>query len=548
MSKTFATHEVLNQPPELDGINLFASDAALKDAVLREGGGWGEARLMTFGDWLGQRGTQHLGDQANRHEPQLKTYDRFGHRIDEVEFHPAWHGLMTRAVAEKVHALPWAEPKVGAHVIRAASAFMFNQIEAGVCCPMAMTFAAIPVLRDSPDIADAWAPKTLSADYDPSCQPIEHKHGALIGMAMTEKQGGSDVRANTTRATDIGDGAYELVGHKWFCSAPMSDAFLTLAQTDQGLSCFFLPRWRPDGGRNAFHIQRLKDKLGNRSNASAEIEYAGAFAFLLGDEGQGVRTIIKMVHHTRLDAAISAAGLMRQALVQALHHAAHRSAFQKKLIDQPLMQNVLADLALEVEAATTLVMRLAGAFDRASGDPAEQDFARLATAIAKYWIGKQAPRLIVEALECLGGNGYVEESTLPRLYREAPVNSVWEGSGNVICLDVLRAIERRPETLDALLNELEKARGADRRLDAELNRLKSGLLERARQEDQARVLVEQIAQTLMGALLVRHAPPAVADAFCASRFTEDKAGRQFGTLPRGLDHGAIVERALPMRR
>ena len=501
---------------------------------------------MTFGAWLGHPDTHHLGEQANRHVPQLKTYDRFGHRIDEVEFHPAWHSLMQTAVAEQVHALPWVEPKSGAHVIRAASAFMLNQIEAGVCCPMAMTFAAIPALHDGPELAAAWMPKIFSGDYDHSCQPIEDKRGALIGMAMTEKQGGSDARANTTHATAIGGGAYELVGHKWFCSAPMSDAFLTLAQTERGLSCFFLPRWRPDGSRNAFHIQRLKNKLGNRSNASAEIEYAGAFAHLLGEEGQGIRTIIKMVHHTRLDAAISAAGLMRQALAQALHHAAYRTAFQRKLVDQPLMRNVLADLALEVEASTALVMRLAGAFDRASSDVAELDFGRLATPIAKYWLGKQAPRMIVEALECLGGNGYVEESILPRLYREAPVNSVWEGSGNVICLDVFRAIERRPETLHVLLGELEKARGGDRRLDAWLDRLKAYLLNQEQQEDQARLLVEQLALALMGALLVRHAPPAIADAFCTSRFDDDPIGRQFGTLPRGLDLTATIERAQPM--
>ena len=548
MPTTFATHEVLNQPPEPDGVDLFASDSALKDAVQREGGGWGRERLAKFGAWLGQADARRLGDQANRHVPQLRSHDRFGRRVDEVDFHPAWHGLMTRAVGEQVHALPWAEAVSGAHVVRAASAFMLNQVEAGVCCPMAMTFASIPALSDGPDIAAAWMPKILSADYDPSCQPIEHKRGALIGMAMTEKQGGSDVRSNTTSGTAIGDGAFELVGHKWFCSAPMSDAFLTLAQTEHGLSCFFLPRWRPDGSRNAFHIQRLKDKLGNRSNASAEIEYAGAFAHLLGEEGQGIRTIIKMVHHTRLDAAISAAGLMRQALAQALHHAAHRAAFQRKLIDQPLMMNVLADLALEVEAATSLVIRLAGAFDRALTDGAEEGFARLATAVAKYWIGKQAPRVIVEALECLGGNGYVEESILPRLYREAPVNSVWEGSGNVICLDVLRALERRPETLQVLLDEIEKARGGDLRLDARLDRLKAFLMNQEMQESQARILVEQLALTLTAALLVRHAPPAIADAFCRSRLDDEIGGRQFGTLPNDVDFAAIIERALPMKR
>ena len=500
---------------------------------------------MAFGDWLGEPETRRLGDQANRHCPELRTHDRFGHRIDEVEFHPAWHRLMARAVAEELHMLPWSQPKSGAHVIRAASAFMLNQIEAGVCCPMAMTFAAMPALEDGGPITAAWVPKILSADYDSRCQPIDSKRGALIGMAMTEKQGGSDVRANTTRASALGGGAYELVGHKWFCSAPMSDAFLTLAQTERGLSCFFLPRWRPDGSRNAFHIQRLKDKLGNRSNASAEIEYAGALAYLLGEDGQGVRTIIKMVHHTRLDAAISAAGLMRQAVAQALHHAAHRSAFRKRLVDQALMRNVLADLAIEVEAATVLVMRVAGAFDRASGDSEEQDFGRLATPIAKYWMGKQAPRVISEALECLGGNGYVEESILPRLYREAPVNSVWEGAGNVICLDVLRAIDRSPEALQAVLREIEKARGSNRWLDARLDHLVKSLPDWQQQEAQARVMVEQLALALTSALLAQHAPARIADAYCASRLSSD-SGRQFGTLPSGLDLTAIIARAQPM--
>jgi putative acyl-CoA dehydrogenase len=545
MSYLFATHEVLNQPPPLDGVNLFASDAALMDGVQREGGGWGRQRLMAFGDWLGKAETYRLGAQANRHGPELRTHDRFGHRIDEVEFHPAWHRLMARAVAEQIHALPWTDPQRGAHVVRAASAFMLNQIEAGVCCPLAMTFASIPVLRDNTEVSRAWLTKILSADYDPSCRPVDDKRGALIGMAMTEKQGGSDVRANTTRATAVGDGVYELAGHKWFCSAPMSDAFLTLAQTERGLSCFLVPRWRPDGSRNAFHIQRLKDKLGNRSNASAEIEYSGAFAQLLGEDGHGIRTIIEMVHHTRLDAAISAAGLMRQAVAQALHHAAHRTAFQKRLVEQPLMQNVLADLAIEVEAATALVMRVAGAFDRAPHDSMEQAFVRLGTPIVKYWIGKQAPRMIVEALECLGGNGYVEESILPRLYREAPVNSVWEGSGNVICLDVLRAIDRHPEALEVLLQEIEKSRGGHRLLDARLDRLAASWPDWQGREDQARTMVEHLALALGGALLVRHAPSFIADAYCGSRLV-DGCGRQFGTLPRGHDLPAVIERARPV--
>jgi putative acyl-CoA dehydrogenase len=538
------THEVENQPPPLEEVNWFEHDRALLEAVEREGGGWGRERLTRFGAWLGQAVTIRLGEQANRYPPQLRTHDRFGHRIDEIEFHPAWHELLGRAVAEQVHALPWSAARSGAHVVRAASAFLLNQVESGVCCPLAMTFAAPAALSDAPALAGAWLPKILSATYDPRPGPAADKAGLLIGMAMTEKQGGSDVRANTTRARALGDDAYELIGHKWFCSAPTSDGFLTLAQAPAGLTCFLVPRWRPDGTRNAILIQRLKDKLGNRANASAEIEYAGALAWLVGEEGHGVRTIIKMVHHTRLDAAISSAALMRQALAQALHHAEHRTAFQRRLIDQPLMRNVLADLALEVEGATALVMRLARAFDRGANDPAERGLARLATAIAKFWVCRRAPGAIAEAMECLGGNGYVEESILPRLYREAPVNSIWEGAGNVVCLDVLRALEREPDSLEALLAELQSARGADLRLDARLVRLSNLLADRGSLEPRARQLVEQLALALQASLLVRHAPAPVADAFCASRLS-DSPGRQFGVLPAGLDLAAICTRARP---
>jgi putative acyl-CoA dehydrogenase len=538
------THEVANQPPPLEEVNWFEHDRVLVEAVEREGGAWGRERLTQFGAWLGQASTIRLGEQANRYQPQLRTHDRFGHRIDEVEFHPAWHELLGRAVAEQVHALPWSERRSGAHVVRAAAAFLLNQVESGVCCPLAMTFAAPAALSDAPALAGAWLPKVLSSAYDPRSAPAKDKSGLLIGMAMTEKQGGSDVRANTTEARPLGDDAYELIGHKWFCSAPTSDGFLTLAQAPAGLTCFLVPRWRPDGARNAMLIQRLKDKLGNRSNASAEIEYAGALAWLVGEEGHGVRTIIKMVHHTRFDAAIGSAALMRQALAQALHHAEHRTAFQRRLIDQPLMRNVLADLALEVEGATALVMRLARAFDRAAQDGAERGFARLATAIAKYWVCKRAPAAIGEAMECLGGNGYVEESILPRLYREAPVNSMWEGAGNVVCLDVLRALEREPDSLEALLAELQNARGADLRLDARLVRLTNLLADRSSLEPRARQVVEQLALALQASLLVSHAPAPVADAFCASRLS-DSPGRQFGVLPGGLDLGAICTRARP---
>jgi putative acyl-CoA dehydrogenase len=535
---------VENQPPPLEEVNWFEHDRALIEAVEREGGAWGKERLSRFGAWLGQASTIRLGEQANRHPPQLRTHDRFGYRIDEVEFHPAWHELLGRAVAEQVHALPWSEAQPGAQVVRAASAFVLNQVESGVCCPLAMTFAAPAALRDGLALADAWLPKILSTTYDPRSVPAADKAGLLVGMAMTEKQGGSDVRANTTQARALGNGEYELIGHKWFCSAPTSDGFLTLAQAPAGLTCFLVPRWRPDGTRNAILIQRLKDKLGNRSNASAEIEYAGALAWLIGEEGHGVRTIIKMVHHTRLDAAISSAAVMRQALAQALHHAEHRMAFQRRLIDQPLMRNVLADLALEVEGATALVMRLARAFDQGAKDPAERGFARLATAIAKYWVCKRAPAAIAEAMECLGGNGYVEESILPRLYREAPVNSIWEGAGNVVCLDVLRALERAPDSLEALLAELQSARGADLRLDGRLVRLTNLLADQENLEARARQLVEQLALALQASLLVRHAPAPIADAFCVSRLS-DSPGRQFGVLPGGLDVAAICARARP---
>ena len=513
-----ATHEVANQPPPLEDFNLFEQDVALRAAVLHEGGAWGEARLGRFGAWLGEASTLRLGEQANQQPPVLRSHDRYGRRIDEVGFAPAWHELMGRAVAEQVHALPWVDPRPGAHVVRAASAFLLNQVESGVCCPIAMTFAALPALRAAPEIARTWAPKILSAEYDPSAQPVAAKRGAVVGMAMTEKQGGSDLRATTTRAEPDGKG-YRLIGHKWFCSAPMSDAFLTLARDEAGLSCFFVPRWRADGSRNAIHLQRLKDKLGNRANASAEIEYLGASAQRIGEAGHGVRTIITMVHHTRLDAALSSAALMRQAVAQALHHAAHRSAFQKRLIDQPLMRNVLADLA-------------------AAG------FARLATAVTKFWVCKRAPATVAEALECLGGNGYIEECVLPRLYREAPVNSIWEGSGNVVCLDALRTIARDPAALDAVLAELDRARGADLRLDAWLVRLRNGLRDEAEPELQARRLIEHLALALQAALLVQHGPAAVADAFCASRLA-DGGARQFGALPRGLDLALICERARP---
>jgi len=507
------THEVTNQTPPLEDFDLFASDAALREGIEREGAGWAVTHLGEVGRRFGSAGFLEAGRLANRHTPELRTHDRTGRRIDEVAFHPAWHDVMRQAMAFGVHNLPWREPKPGAQVARTAMHSMLSQVESGSCCPLTMTFACLPSLRHQPDVAAEWEPRVLGTDYDPRSVPAAEKPAVLIGMAMTEKQGGSDVRANSTRATPIGAGGpggeYELVGHKWFCSAPMCDAFLTLAHTGRGLSCFLAPRWRPDGTRNPIQLQRLKDKLGNRSNASSEIEYRGAWARMVGEEGKGVRTIIEMVHHTRLDCVGGSAGLMRHAVAQALHHARHREVFGKRLADQSLMRNVLADLALESEAATVLMLRLARAYDAAPADEGEAAFARIATAVSKYWVCKRAPFLITEAMECLGGNGYVEESILPRLYREAPVNAIWEGSGNVISLDVLRAMVREPDSLPALLAEIRLA-GADRRLARTLDEVEGALSDPTDAELRARALVEKLALALQASLLLRNAPSAIA--------------------------------------
>jgi putative acyl-CoA dehydrogenase len=542
------THEVLNQPPPLEGYNLFDHDRVLGEALGREGGGWAQERVRRFGEQVGGEPLR-WGEQANKNVPVLRTHDRFGHRIDEVDFHPAWHKLMDLAVTNELHALPWREPRPGAHVARAALFYLLSQVEAGVLCPIAMTYSVVPALRLQRDLAAEWEPRFTSNVYDSRMIPAAEKRGAICGMAMTEKQGGSDVRANTTRARPLGRGGpgaeYEVTGHKWFCSAPMSDAFLVLAQTERGLSCFLLPRWCPDGTRNRFHLQRLKDKLGNRSNASSEVEFAGAWARMVGEEGRGVPTIIEMVNHTRLDCVIGSSAWMRQAVAQALHHCAHRSAFGKKLVDQPLMQNVLADLAIESEAATTAMMRLARAYDEGASDERQNLFKRLATAVVKYWVCKRCPVAVGEALECLGGNGYVEESMLPRLYREAPLSSIWEGSGNVMCLDVLRAMGRSPESVEAFFAEIDLARGADRRLDAFVDRLRDDLADFDAVETRARVVVERMALALQGSLLARYADPAVADAFSASRLGGEH-GLAFGTLPRGVDFRRIIERARPV--
>ena len=541
------TQEVLNQPPPLEGVNVFEQDRALVEALERENAGWARERVRRVGAIAGGEAIL-WGVQANAYPPVLRTHDRYGQRIDEVEFHPAWHDLMKTALEHELHALPWRSPQPGGQAARAALFYVLSQAEAGFGCPISMTHAAVPVLRAEPEVAREWEPRITSLDYDPRSMPADRKKGALCGMAMTEKQGGSDVRANVTRARPIGrsgsGGEYELTGHKWFCSAPMCDVFIVLAQTDRGLSCFLLPRWRPDGTRNGIRLQRLKDKLGNRSNASSEIEIEGAWARRIGEEGRGVRTIMEMVNCTRLDCTIGSAAIMRQAVAQATHHAAHRSAFGKLLIDQPLMQNVLADLCVESEAATVTMMRVARAFDDARTDESQQAFCRLATAVAKYWTCKRAPAVAAEALECLGGNGYVEESMMPRLYREAPVNSVWEGSGNVICLDALRVMGRSEGAMAAFFDELRAARGSSRQLDAFVADLEKELSDLDAIETRARRIVERMALALQGSLLVRHGDPAVADAFCASRLTADH-GLAFGTLPRGTAFQRIIDRARP---
>jgi putative acyl-CoA dehydrogenase len=540
------THEVTNQPPPFEDVDLFALDPVLAEAVRREGAGWAEPHLHALGKLNGTGEALRWGDQANAHPPVLRTHDRYGRRIDEVEFHPSWHRLMEVAISNGIHAMPWREPRPGAHVARGAMVLMVTEVEAGHVCPVSMTFAAIPALRAEPDLVEEWRPRLTSLDYDPRSVPSTEKAGALCGMAMTEKQGGSDVRATTTRAEPLaGDGEYSLTGHKWFCSAPMSDAFLVLAQAPAGLTCFLLPRLLPDGTRNGFYLQRLKDKLGNRSNASAEIELDGAWARRVGEEGRGLPTIIEMVNVTRLDCVLGSSGLIRRAVSEAIHHAAHRRAFGKALIDQPLMRSVLADLSVESEASTAVAMRLAGAADAAeAGDEEAALLRRIGVAAAKYHVCKTTVGVVAEALECIGGNGYVEESGMPRLYRETPLNSIWEGSGNVNALDVVRILTRTPEALDALTSEIDRAAGADRRLDRHAARLKEGLRGRGDLEAEARRIAEAVATALQGSLLVRHAPPPVADAFCATRLSEE-GGRSYGTLPPGADAGSIVERHRP---
>jgi putative acyl-CoA dehydrogenase len=537
------THAVTNQPPPLAGYDA-ADDRALLDALGREGAGWAEPDIQRLGRQAGSEQAQEWGRLANESPPRLRTHDRYGHRVDEVEFHPAWHELMRTAITSGLHAAPWQDDRPGAHVARAAGLYVWGQADAGHCCPVSMTYAIVPALRHAPDLAKQYERLLAARVYDPGLHaPPAAKQGLLAGMSMTEKQGGSDVRANTTTAAPAEDGTYRITGHKWFTSAPMNDLFMVLAQVDgHGLSCFLLPRVLPDGTRNGMRLMRLKDKLGNRSNASAEVEYDQARAWLVGEPGRGVRTILDMVNATRLDCVLAAATGMRLGVIHAAHHAGHRRAFGKRLADQPLMRNVLADLAIESAAATTVAMRLAGATDRAAGgDEGEAAFRRLALAATKYHVCKQAPAHAAEALECLGGNGYVEESGLPRLYREAPLGSIWEGSGNVAALDALRALTREPLAAEAFFAELAAAAGADRRLDDAVARLRRDAQDPG--EAAARRLAEDMATALQAALLVRHGDPAVADAFAATRLAGDR-GRAYGTLPDGTRTGEILARAI----
>jgi putative acyl-CoA dehydrogenase len=537
---TDPAREVLNQAPPLEPANLFELDVALVEALEREGGGWGADLAREAGAVAGSVEAREHSRRAERNEPRLTTHDRYGNRIDAVELDPSWHWLLEGAVARSIHSLPWREPRPGAHVVRAALFELWSNANDGVMCPVSMTYAAVPALRDgAPELAAEWEPRLTAPDYE---------RGALAGMAMTERQGGSDVRANITRAEPAGDGSYELHGHKWFCSYPPCDVFLVLAQAPGGLSCFLVERGA------GMEFQRLKDKLGTRSLPSSEVEFRGAMGRLVGEEGRGVPAIIRMVNHTRLDCLLGSAAGLRRGTLEAVHHARHRSAFGAPLVDQPAMRNVLADLAVESEAATVAALRVARAYD----EPSEAAFRRFATAVCKYWVSKRAAAHAAEALECLGGNGFVEDSGMPLLYRDAPLNSIWEGAGNVAALDVLRAIVREPEGLPAFMAECELAAGAEPRLDAHLAHVRARVQETcagpggATAEERlaagqfaARRLVEDLAVALQASLLVRHAPPAVADAFCAGRLEGDR-GRVYGTLPAGVDAGAIIERAVPV--
>lgn len=544
------THEVTNQVPELQDYNLFTTDIALGDGVRRWQAEWHEEKLLQLGAKLGSKEVSRLGELANHHLPELSTHDRVGRRIDFVEFHPSWHELLSMLRSEALHALPWMAPRSGAQVARAAGYFLHSQVEAGSLCPTTMTFASIPVLQNEPQLFSALQQKLFSRKHDPRDMPLEQKRSILIGMGMTEKQGGSDVRTNSTLARPFsgqGRGAeYLLTGHKWFFSAPMCDAHLVLARTEGGLSCFFVPRWRPDGSKNAVLVQRLKDKLGNRSNSSSEVEFVDAYGIMVGDEGRGIPTIIEMTNYTRLDCVIGSAGLMRQAFVQAAHHARHRAAFGHPLAEQPLMRNVLCDLALESEAATLLMLRLARSFELSGESPEERAWRRIVTPAAKFWICKRAVEFTGECMEVWGGNGYVETGPMARLYREAPVNSIWEGSGNVMCLDVLRAAEREGEGFQLLLADLDNAAAAHAGLRSLVGALRKDLATPAEQREMlARRFAQRLVLAAQGALMLQHAPLQLAEAFIASRI-DTECGRVYGTLAASSVQQEILARAWPV--
>ncbi len=547
-SDGYATHEVMNQATPFIGHNAFTDDRLLAEIAGREKIAWADGLLAEAGATVASARVAALARDANRHLPELRSHDRFGHRIDEIQFHPAWHELMSLAIGHGTHALSWTARQPGAHVARGMLSYLWNQGENGICCPLGMTYSAVPALRLQPELAAVWEPFILSSRYDPAAAPMQAKTGGTVGMTLTEKQAGSDLRATQTTACPAtarrGPGeAYRIDGHKWFFSVPHSDVFVTLAHTDRGLSCFLLPGWLPDGSRNRLVIQRLKDKCGNKSNASSEIEYRGALGWLVGEEGQGIKAALAMTHLTRLDFAIGSAGLMRRALSEAIHHASGRRVFQRPLIDQPLMQNVIADLALEVEAATLLAFRLARAVDdEQAGNEGAALLVRIGTPVAKYFNCKRVVGVVHEALECHGGNGFIEEGPMARLYREAPLNGIWEGSGNIIALDVLRAAAKTPQSVPAFVDEVRLAKGADRRLDRAIDRLEAELRQPEEHEARARRIAEKMAVALQASLLIRHSPAAVADAFCATRLGDD-SGAAYGSLPAGLDQRAIVERA-----
>ena len=536
---------VFNQPPALENYNLFASDLPLQEAVKQNGGAWNNENALAFGKLLGKAETLELGNLANKNLPVLKTHDRFGNRLDVVEFHPAYHELMRIGIENETHSLAWTSERAGAFVARSVLAYLKQQVDEGTSCPLTMTFAVVPSLKIAPEIADEWLPRVLSNEYDARFISADKKRGATFGMALTEPQGGSDVRANTTFAEKINaHGEYEITGRKWFCSAPMCDAFLVLAQTKNGLSCFLLPRFKPDSTKNAFYIQRLKDKLGNKSNASSEVEFHAAHAQIIGEEGRGVANIMEMVRHTRLDCAVGSAATLRRAVAESLHHCAYRVAFGKLLIEQPLMQNLLADLSLESEAATAFAFRLARGFDESLHDEKAKLFTRIATAIGKFWICKRAIFTVGEALEILGGNGYVEESVLPRLYRDIPLNSIWEGSGNVQCLDVLRSIGKEPNSVEVLLDEINSAKSANKNFDKFARNIEKELLDVDNLEFRARRVVEKLALVLQASVLLKNAPDFISEAFCNSRLSDDNS-LSFGTLPIGTEFEKIINRSMP---